>query len=128
MIVYFFQEIFLYLVKSPSYWVLLIAASIRNIAGYAIGAWLPTYFVREYEVTSAEFGLPVGFVVLCGGTTGSFFGGFIADRYVKHYVVLVYINTYNICDQIWENRPFCTSEMHFVATYHRYIHTLIKTQ
>ena len=72
----------MYLIKSPSYWILLVAASIRNIAGYAIGAWLPTYFVREYGVTSAEFGLPVGFVVLCGGTMGSLLGGFVTDRYV----------------------------------------------
>ena len=72
----------MYLIRSPSYWVLLVAASVRNIAGYAIGAWLPTYFVREYGVTSAEFGLPVGFVVLCGGTMGSLLGGFVTDRYV----------------------------------------------
>ena len=77
------------MIKSPSYWVLLVAASIRNIAGYAIGAWLPTYFVREYGVTSAEFGLPVGFVVLCGGTMGSLLGGFVTDRYVVNQVLVL---------------------------------------
>ena len=65
---------------------LLVAASVRNIAGYAIGAWLPTYFVREYGVSSAEFGLPVGFVVLCGGIMGSLFGGFLADWYVINFI------------------------------------------
>jgi len=70
----------MHLVKSLSYWALLVAASVRNVAGYAIGAWLPTYFVREFGVTSAHFGLPVGFVVLCGGTMGSLIGGFVADR------------------------------------------------
>lgn len=79
----------MHLVKSASFWVLLVAASVRNIAGYAIGAWLPTYFVREYGVSSAEFGLPVGFVVLCGGTMGSLIGGFVVDRYM--YMQYLYV-------------------------------------
>ena len=69
---------------------LLVAASVRNIAGYAIGAWLPTYFVREYGASSAEFGLPVGFVVLCGGIMGSLLGGFLTDWYVIYLVKLLY--------------------------------------
>ena len=71
-----------FLIKSPPYWMLLIAASIRNISGYALGAWMPTFFVREYGATAKDFAVPVGLAVLLGGGVGCFLGGFISDRYV----------------------------------------------
>ena len=74
----------MFLVKSPPYWMLLIAGSIRNISGYALGAWMPTFFVREYrdfDVTAKDFAIPVGLAVLLGGGVGCFLGGFISDRY-----------------------------------------------
>ena len=74
------QEVFLALVKSPPFWLLLVAGSVRNIPGYALGAWLPTFFVRQYGVDSSHFSIPVGLVVLFGGGLGSFLGGFISDR------------------------------------------------
>ena len=72
------------MIKSPPYWMLLIAGSIRNISGYALGAWMPTFFVREYRdfnVTAKDFAIPVGLAVLLGGGVGCFLGGFISDRY-----------------------------------------------
>ena len=58
---------------------LLIAGSVRNIAGYALGAWLPTYYVRVFQLQSDEYGIKVGLAVLFGGGIGSFLGGFLAD-------------------------------------------------
>ena len=72
----------MFLVKSPPYWMLLIAGSIRNIPGYALGAWMLTFFVREYNVTAEDFSIPVGLAVLLGGGIGCFIGGFISDRFV----------------------------------------------
>lgn len=74
------------LVKSPPYWLLLIAGSIRNIPGYALGAWLPTFFVRRFGVDASHYSIPVGLAVLFGGGLGSFLGGFISDRYMCHCV------------------------------------------
>ena len=76
------QEVCLFLIKCPPYWMLLIAGSIRNIPGYALGAWLPTFFDRQYNVEASHFAIPVGLVVLFGGGAGSFIGGFLSDRYV----------------------------------------------
>ena len=70
----------MFLVKCPPYWLLLVAGSIRNIPGYALGAWLPTFFVRQYGVSTEDFSIPVGLVVLFGGGLGCFLGGFISDR------------------------------------------------
>ncbi len=76
------QEVTVYLAKLPPYWLLLVAGSVRNISGYALGAWLPTFFVRRYGLTPSDFSIPVGLVVLFGGGLGCFLGGFISDRYV----------------------------------------------
>ena len=78
------QEVIRYLLcpsfTSGTFWLLLVSGSVRNIAGYALGAWLPTFFVAQYCVNSADYGLKAGFVVLFGGTAGAFLGGFISDR------------------------------------------------
>ena len=76
------------LAKSPPYWLLLIAGSIRNIPGYALGAWLPTFFVRRFGVDPSHFSIPVGLVVLFGGGLGSFMGGVISDLYVCVFELL----------------------------------------
>ena len=76
------QEVALFLLKNPPFWMLLLAGSIRNIPGYALGAWLPTFFARQYNVDPDDYSIPVGFVVLFGGGLGSFLGGFLSDRCV----------------------------------------------
>ena len=80
--VYSIKEVVLFLLKCPPYWMLLVAGSIRNIPRYAIGAWLPTFFKRQYGVEASHYAIPVGLVVLFGGGAGSFIGGVLSDRYV----------------------------------------------
>ena len=72
-----------YLGKNRPFWLLLVAASIRNIPGYALGAWLPTFYKREFGVSSQHYGIPVGLAVIFGGGLGSFLGGFLSDRYIS---------------------------------------------
>ncbi len=75
------QEVALFLIKSPPYWMLLVAGSIRNIPGYALGAWLPTFYRRQFPDTLPDdFSVIVGVVVLFGGGLGCFLGGFVSDR------------------------------------------------
>lgn len=77
---YSIKEVFCYLVRLRPFWLLIVAGSIRNIPGYALGAWLPTYIVLKYRANSREYGIKVGLVVLFGGALGSFVGGFLSDR------------------------------------------------
>jgi len=77
------QEVIVFLVKCPPFWMLLIAGSIRNIPGYAIGAWLPTFYTRQYpdpDELPEDYSIIVGIVVLFGGGLGCFLGGFVSDR------------------------------------------------
>ena len=76
----------MYLVKNPPFWLLLVAGSVRNIPGYALGAWLPTFFKRNYG--ASDYGIPVGLVIIFGGGLGCFLGGFISDRSV-HFTLLM---------------------------------------
>jgi MFS family permease len=90
---YTIWEVFKYLITCPPYLMLLVAGSIRNISGYALGYWLPTYYVRAFGLSSGEFGPKVGLVVLFGGGIGCFIGGLLSDwlsRYrqgAKAYVI-----------------------------------------
>ena len=84
---------FLYLVKNPPFLFLLAAASIRNIPGYALGAWLPTFFKRNYG--ASDYGIFVGIVVLFGGGLGSFLGGFISDRFASLHAISIEYNKYS---------------------------------
>jgi len=77
---YSIKEVVCYLGKNRPFWLLLVAASIRNIPGYALGAWLPTFYKREFGVSSQHYGIPVGLAVIFGGGLGSFLGGFFSDR------------------------------------------------
>ena len=74
------QEVVVCLASMPSFWLLLAAGSIRNIPGYAIGAWLPTFYALEHDVRPSSYGVRVGLVIVFGGGLGSFLGGFLADR------------------------------------------------
>ena len=76
------QEVLVYLLKNPPFLLLLVAASVRNIPGYALGAWLPTFFKRNYG--ASDYGIPVGLAIIFGGGLGSFLGGFVSDRSASH--------------------------------------------
>ncbi|CAI8021136.1 Protein spinster [Geodia barretti] len=75
---YSIREVLVYLLKNPPFLLLLVAASVRNIPGYALGAWLPTFFKRNYG--ASDYGIPVGLAIIFGGGLGSFLGGFVSDR------------------------------------------------
>ena len=77
---HYFQETIVELVASKAYVLLCIAASVRNIGGYALGAWLATFYAKHFGQSSQEYGLRVALCVLCGGGAGSFIGGYCADR------------------------------------------------
>ena len=76
---FFLQETFKYLIKCPPYILLLVAGSVRNIPGYALGYWLPTYYSKVFQVGSHDYGPKVGLVVLFGGALGCFLGGALSD-------------------------------------------------
>lgn len=82
---YTLKETIYRLRKSNPYLVLCLAAGIRNIGGYALGAWLATYYARVFFLSSKDFGLIIASIVLIGGGVSSLFAGYLADRFSEHH-------------------------------------------
>lgn len=57
-----------------------IAASLQAFIIYAIGNWLPSYFLRTHDIGIGHLGTWMALTTGFGGGLGSFFGGWIADR------------------------------------------------
>lgn len=74
-------EIMRVLVRKPSFWGLSLGASFSSMMGYGLFFWLPSFFVRSYEVTLLNASLVYGAILLVGGITGTWLGGSLADRF-----------------------------------------------
>jgi predicted MFS family arabinose efflux permease len=74
-------EIMRVLMKKPSFWGLSLGASCSSMMGYGLFFWLPSFFVRSYEVTLLNASLVYGAILLVGGIAGTWLGGAFADRF-----------------------------------------------
>ena len=59
---------------------LALAGSLQALVIYAIGNWLPSYFLRNFEIGLTELGIWMALTSGFGGGAGSFFGGWMTDR------------------------------------------------
>ena len=46
---------------------------------YSLSSWLPTLFLRKYELTQTEVGTILAGITLLGGVSGTLAGGFLSD-------------------------------------------------
>lgn len=69
------------LVRKPSFWLLSLGASSSSMMGYGIFFWLPSFFVRSYDLTLLNASLFYGAVLLLGGLVGIWAGGWMGDRF-----------------------------------------------
>ncbi len=56
-------------------------AACASLAGYGTLAWVPTFLIRNHQLTSSEAGMAFGLIVLIGGASGVVSGGWFADRW-----------------------------------------------
>jgi predicted MFS family arabinose efflux permease len=75
------KDIMRVLVRKPSFWGLSLGASFSSMMGYGLFFWLPSFFVRSYELTLLNASLAYGAILLVGGITGTWLGGSLADRF-----------------------------------------------
>ncbi len=76
-----FSEILRVLAKKPSFWGLSLGASSSSMMGYGMFFWLPSFFVRSFEITLLNASLVYGAILLVGGIAGTWLGGALADRF-----------------------------------------------
>jgi predicted MFS family arabinose efflux permease len=76
-----FGEVMRTLLSKPSFWGLSFGASASSMMGYGMFFWLPSFFVRSYQLTLLEASLYYGAILLVGGIAGIWMGGSLADRF-----------------------------------------------
>ncbi len=67
--------------RKRSFWGLAIGASFSSMMGYGLFFWLPSLLYRSLGLSLVEAALAFGSLLLVGGLTGIWLGGFAADRY-----------------------------------------------
>lgn len=80
------------LLKKPSFWGLSLGAACSSMMGYGLFFWLPSFFVRSYEITLLDASLIYGAILLAGGIAGIWAGGWAADRFgakARRYYALI---------------------------------------
>lgn len=68
------------LASKPSFWGLSFGASASSMMGYGMFFWLPSFFVRSFQLSLLEASLFFGAILLVGGIAGIWMGGSLADR------------------------------------------------
>jgi predicted MFS family arabinose efflux permease len=67
--------------RKPSFWIVSVGASCSSMMGYGLFFWLPSFFVRSYQMTLLDASLFYGAVLLIGGLAGIWAGGWLGDRF-----------------------------------------------
>jgi MFS family permease len=62
---------------------LALASGFHAFVSYGLAAWIPAFFVRIHHMTPGELGGWLSWITALGGGGGTFFGGWIADRWVR---------------------------------------------
>ena len=73
-------QVFPMLLKKPVFWLLALAASSSSLCGYGLAVWTPSVLERSFGLGLVERGQFLASVILLGGCTGVFAGGWLADR------------------------------------------------
>jgi len=69
------------LYRKPSFWLVSLGASFSSMMGYGLFFWLPSFFVRSFEMSLLNASLCFGAVLLVGGLAGIWAGGWLGDRF-----------------------------------------------
>jgi predicted MFS family arabinose efflux permease len=64
----------------PSFWALSFGASASSIVGYGVIFWLPSFFIRSFELSLRDTSLFLGIGTIVFGTLGMWLGGWLGDR------------------------------------------------
>lgn len=69
------------LMHKPSFWIMSFGAACSSMMGYGLFFWLPSFFVRSYDISLIDASLFYGAILLVGGLAGIWLGGSLADRF-----------------------------------------------
>ena len=71
------------LMKNKTFLLICLAESVATFTVGGLAAWMPSFFVRTYDITVAQAGLWFGGLTVLGGMTGTLAGGWLGDKLKK---------------------------------------------
>ena len=74
------MQVFPLVARKPTFWLMAFAASMSSLCGYGLALWTPSVLIRSYHLNLIETGNFFASLLLIGGCTGVFMGGWLADR------------------------------------------------
>ena len=84
------------LLKNRTFLLICLAQSIGTFSVGGLAAWMPSYFVRTFEISVGKAGFLFGLVTVLAGLSGNFAGGWAADwlrkRTKRAYFVVGYMS------------------------------------
>ncbi|MBD3728351.1 MAG: MFS transporter [Sphingomonadales bacterium] len=72
--------VFPLLARKPSFWLMAIASGFSSLCGYGLALWTPAVLMRSFGLDLVTTGQFLASLLVIGGTTGMFLGGWLADR------------------------------------------------
>ena len=65
----------------PSFWYLALGCAFASYVAYGNGNFLPSFLIRNHNMSIAEVGAVLALVTGVSGALGTFLGGYLSDRY-----------------------------------------------
>ena len=62
------------------YGMIFVGGAMVSLVGYALSAWMPLYYAREFAETPSRIGKLLGLAIMIGGPIGVLVGGWIGDH------------------------------------------------
>ena len=66
--------------RKRSFWLLAFGAASSSVCGYGVAGWLPSFFIRSFDLTLIQTSWYYAGIALVGGLAGIWGGGMVADR------------------------------------------------
>lgn len=80
-----FRNVLKVLISKPTFIHVVAGAAIASFAGYGIGHFVPSLFMRSFELTLTQAAVYYSLILGVCGAIGVFSSGFISDRVSKRY-------------------------------------------
>jgi MFS family permease len=66
--------------QRPSFWLIALACGMMAFGSYGIGNFLPSFLIRNHNMSLSEIGVAMAAISVLGGMVGTFLGGYLADK------------------------------------------------